>query len=115
MTPASDLAEGLLNNTERPLVYHKETGKELFAGKALPHFNEVDEGAGVDALVTHHVWTAMGLVPDTTLHNIRWGRRYQGEDIDDFVWVFEISGAGYIFRIAPSMPIWVEAQGRITA
>ena len=89
MTPASDLAEGLLNNVQRPPVYHKETGKELFPGKALPHFNEVDEGAAVDALVTNRVWTAMRLNPATTLHDIRWGKQYG----DDFVWVFEISGA----------------------
>jgi hypothetical protein len=93
MTPASDLAEGLLNTTERPPVYHRENGHELYAGKALPHFNEVDEGAGVDALVTNRVWTAMNLNPDTTLHDIRWGRHYQGNGVDDFVWVFEISGA----------------------
>ena len=93
MTAASDLAEGLLNNVERPPVYHKETGRELFPGKALPHFNEVDEGAGVDALVTNRVWTAMGLDPATTLHDIRWGRHYRGNGIDDFIWVFEISGA----------------------
>jgi hypothetical protein len=36
---------------------------------------------------------AMGLAPDTTLHDIRWGRYYRGKDIDEFVWVFEISGA----------------------
>jgi hypothetical protein len=93
MAPASDLAEGLFNNVDRPPVFHKETGKELFPGKALPHFNEVDECAGVDALVTNRVWTAMGLDPATTLHDIRWGRQYQGNGIDDFVWVFEISGA----------------------
>jgi hypothetical protein len=93
MTAASDLAEGLLNNVERPAVYHRETGKELFAGKALPHFNEVDEGAGLDALVTNRVWTAMGLNPATTLHDVRWGRHYKDNKIDDFVWVFEISGA----------------------
>jgi hypothetical protein len=93
MTPASDLAEGLFNNTDRPPVYDRENGKELFPGRALPHFNEVDEGAGVDALVTNRVWTAMGLNPDTTLHDIRWGRHYRGNGIDDFVWVFEISGA----------------------
>ena len=49
MTPASDLAEDLLKDTQRPPVYHKETAKELFAGKALPHFNAVDSGAGVGA------------------------------------------------------------------
>lgn len=93
MSAASDLAEGLLNNVERPPVYHRETGRELFAGQAVPHFNEVDEGAGVDALVTNRVWMAMGLDPATTLHDVRWGRRYQADHIDDFVWVFEISGA----------------------
>jgi hypothetical protein len=93
MAPASDLAEGLLNNVDRPPVFHRETGKELFSAKALPHFNEVDECAGVDALVTNRVWTAMGLDPATTLHDIRWGLQYQGNGIDDFVWVFEISGA----------------------
>jgi hypothetical protein len=93
MTAASDLAEGLLNNVERPPVYDRETGRELFPGKALPHFNEVDEGAGVDALVTNRVWTAMGIDPATTLHDVRWGRHYKDNHIDDFVWVFEISGA----------------------
>ena len=93
MTPASDLVEGILNDVKRPPVYNKETGEELFPGKALPHFNEVDEGAGVDALVTNRLWTAMGLDPATTLHDIRWGRYYKGNNIDDFVWVFEISGA----------------------
>ena len=93
MTPASDLAEGLFNNPVRPPVFDKTNGEELFAGKALPHFNEVDEGAGVDALITNRVWTALGLDPSTTLHDIRWGRHYKGNGIDDFVWVFEISGA----------------------
>ncbi len=93
MTPASDLAEGLLNNVERPPVYHPDTKEELYPGKALPHFNEVDEGAGIDALVTNRVWTAMGLDPTTTLHDIRWGERYTGDHRDDFVWVFMISGA----------------------
>lgn len=93
MSAASDLAEGLLNNVERPPVYHKEYGWELFPSKPLPHFNEVDEGAAIDALVTNRVWTAMGLNPATTLHDIRWGQHYRGEDVDDFVWVFEISGA----------------------
>ena len=93
MTPASDLAEGLLNNVERPPVFRRETGEELLAGKALPHFNEVDEGAGVDALVTNRVWSAMGLDPATTLHDIRWGQHYRGDGFDGFVWVLEISGA----------------------
>ena len=58
MAPASDLVEGLLNNPDRPPVYHRETGAALYAGQALPHFNEVDEGAAVDGLVTNRVWTA---------------------------------------------------------
>jgi hypothetical protein len=91
--PASDLAEGLLNNVERPPVYHEATGKELFAGQPLPHFNEVDEGAAVDALATNRIWTALGYDPATTLHDLRWGAHYSGNGVDDFVWVFLISGA----------------------
>ncbi|MFN8379837.1 MAG: fucose isomerase [Anaerolineae bacterium] len=93
MTPASDLVEGLLNNVERPPVYDAVTGEELFAGKALPHFNEADEGAGVDALVTNRVWTTMGFDPATTLHDLRWGEHFTGDGVDNFVWVFLISGA----------------------
>jgi hypothetical protein len=87
--PASDLAEGLLNNVERPPVLSRDGSRELYAGAPLPHFNEVDEGVAVDALVTNRIWTAMGFDPATTLHDIRWGEEFGGE----FVWVFEISGA----------------------
>jgi L-fucose isomerase-like protein len=87
--PASDLAEGLLNNVERPPVRSRDGSRELYAGTPLPHFNEVDWGVAVDALITNRIWTAMGLDPATTLHDIRWGEEYQGQ----FVWVFEISGS----------------------
>jgi hypothetical protein len=93
MTPASDLVEGLLNNAERPPVYDTVTGEVLYGGQPLPHFNEVDECAGLDALVTNRVWTAMSLDPATTLHDLRYGEWYEDETVNDFVWVFEISGA----------------------
>ncbi len=89
LVPASDLAEGILNSTERPPVRSRDGARELFAGRAFPHFNEADEGVAVDALITDRVWTAMGLVPDNTLHDVRWGEQYG----DDFVWVYEISGS----------------------
>lgn len=93
MTPASDLVEGLLNNADRPPVYGGKSGKELYAGGPLPHFNEVDECAGLDGLVTNRCWTALKLDPATTLHDVRWGEHFTGEGIDDFVWVLQISGA----------------------
>jgi hypothetical protein len=89
LTPASDLVEGLLNNVERPPVPQAGNGRILYANCALPHFNEVDECAGVDALITNRVWRKLKLAPETTLHDIRYGEQYNGE----FVWVFEISGA----------------------
>ncbi len=89
MTPASDLVEGLLNNVDRPPVTAEGNGRVLYQGQALPHFNEVDECAGVDALVTNRVWRQLGLAPETTLHDIRFGEEYDGL----FVWVLEISGA----------------------
>jgi hypothetical protein len=93
MVPASDLAEGMLNNTERPPVYAEGTKEELYAGGPLPHFNEVDEGAAVDVLLTNKIWTALGFDPSTTLHDVRWGEQYKGDGVDDFVWLFQISGA----------------------
>jgi len=92
MTVASDLVEGLLNNVDRPPAYDA-AGNELYPGAPLPHFNEVDEGAAVDALVTNRCWTALGLDPATTLHDVRWGERYRGDGIDGFVWLLQISGA----------------------
>ena len=92
LAPASDLVEGLLNNAERPPAFGKD-GRELYPGKPLPHFNEVDECVGLDSLITNRLWTAMGLDPATTLHDVRWGEHYKGNGVDDFVWLFQISGA----------------------
>ncbi len=88
LAPASDLVEGLLNNSDRPPV-KSSAGRVLYEGEPLPHFNEVDECAGLDALVTNRVWKTLGLPPETTLHDLRFGEEFGGE----FVWVFEISGA----------------------
>jgi hypothetical protein len=106
MAPASDLAEGMLNNADRPPVYAEGTCDELYAGGPLMHFNEVDECAGVDALITNRCWKSLGLDPSTTLHDVRWGEHYRGESgngpgksagstdqIDAFVWLLQISGA----------------------
>jgi len=92
MAPASDLVEGLLNNPHRPPVF-AEGGELLYEGLALPHFNEVDEGAGVDALVTNRVWRSLGLDPSTTLHDLRWGESFVLNGHEEFVWVLQISGA----------------------
>lgn len=92
LAPASDLVEGLLNNVERPPAFDT-AGRELYPGRALPHFNEVDECAGLDLLLTNRVWIAMHMDPASTLHDVRWGEHYTGNGIDDFVWVFQISGA----------------------
>ncbi len=98
MAPASDLAEGMLNNADRPPVYAEGTSEELYAAGPVVHFNEVDECAGVDALVTNRCWTALGFDPSTTLHDVRWGEHYKGQgpngnNIDEFVWLLQISGA----------------------
>src|SRR6185369_7879582 len=93
LAPASDLVEGMLNNVDRPPVKARNNGRVLYDGCALPHFNEVDECAGLDGLVTNRVWKALGLDPETTLHDVRYGEPYQVDGREEFVWVFEISGA----------------------
>ncbi|MCL4852924.1 MAG: fucose isomerase, partial [Bryobacteraceae bacterium] len=48
---------------------------------------------GLDALVTNRIWNKLGFDPENTLHDVRWGEDYPINGKDEFVWVFEISGA----------------------
>jgi hypothetical protein len=89
LTPASDLVEGMLNNADRPPVRSADGQRVLFEGEALPHFNEVDECAGLDGLVTYKLWRELGFAPENTLHDLRWGAKHGS----DYVWVLLISGA----------------------
>ncbi|MBX3744007.1 MAG: fucose isomerase [Verrucomicrobiae bacterium] len=92
LAPASDLVEGTLNNVDRPPVRSAD-GRVLYPGEALPHFNEVDECAGLDGLVTYRLWRELGFAPENTLHDLRWGQAFRGAGVDAYVWVFLISGA----------------------
>ncbi len=89
LLPASDLVEGTLNNSDRPPVRSRDGKRVLYAGKPVTHFNEVDECAGLDGLLTQRVHAALGQSVENTLHDVRWGSEFGGE----YVWVFLISGA----------------------
>ncbi|MGN6506776.1 MAG: fucose isomerase [Tepidisphaeraceae bacterium] len=93
LLPASDLVEGTLNNADRPPVRSRDGKRELYADEAIPHFNEVDECAGLDGLLTYRVHRAMGEPVENTLHDLRWGDPDQSGTTDDYVWVFLISGS----------------------
>ena len=108
LLPASDLVEGTLNNSDRPPVKSRDGKRVLYAGKPVTHFNEVDECAGLDGLLTQRVHAALGQPVENTLHDVRWGapvtrtilsadpKRKGGQDCpphEDYVWVFLISGA----------------------
>ncbi|HZN67890.1 MAG TPA: hypothetical protein VFB66_21570 [Tepidisphaeraceae bacterium] len=93
LLPASDLVEGTLNNTERPPVKSRDGNRVLYDGQPLPHFNEVDECAGLDGLMTYRVHKAMGQPVENTLHDLRWGDVDRSGTVADYVWVFLISGS----------------------
>ncbi|MGC6462317.1 MAG: fucose isomerase [Pirellulaceae bacterium] len=93
LMPASDLVEGTLNNTSRPPVKSRDGKRLLFRGQPVPHFNEVDECAGLDGLMTYRVHKAMGQPVENTLHDLRWGDSDPTGTTDDYVWVFLISGS----------------------
>ena len=93
LLPASDLVEGTLNNTERPPVKSAAGDRALYYGNPLPHFNEVDECAGLDGLMTCRIHKAMGQPVENTLHDLRWGDWDRSGTTDEYVWVFEISGS----------------------
>ncbi len=92
LLPASDLAEGLLNNSDRPPVKNA-AGKVIRRGQPLTHFNEVDECAGLDGLFTQRVHTALLQPVENTLHDLRWGDWDRSGTTDQYVWVFLISGS----------------------
>lgn len=85
---ASDLVEGMLNNTDRPPIKDPETRAAVHPGRSIPHFNEGDLGAGIPQLLMHEILERKGMPSETTLHDVRWGREWE----DRFVWVFLISG-----------------------
>ena len=93
LMPASDLVEGTLNNGDRPPVKSRDGQRTLYAGEPLPHFNEVDECAGLDGLMTYRVHKAMGQPTENTLHDLRWGDWDQSKTTSEYVWVFLISGS----------------------
>ena len=92
LLPASDLAEGLLNNGDRPPV-RNAAGRVIRAGRPITHFNEVDECAGLDGLLTNRVHAALNQPVENTLHDLRWGDWDQSGTTPEYVWVFLISGS----------------------
>ena len=93
LLPASDLVEGTLNNADRPPVRSRDGKRVLFDGQPLVHFNEVDECAGLDGLITYRVQRSLGQPVESTLHDVRWGDIDRSGTVADYVWVLLISGA----------------------
>ncbi len=108
LLPASDLVEGMLNDSNRPPVWSRDGKRELYAGRPLTHFNEVDECAGVDGLLTDRVHRALGQPVENTLHDLRWSDRDASGTVEDEVWVLEISGAVPASHFADG---WAGAEG----
>lgn len=92
LLPASDLVEGTLNSTDRPPV-RRPDGSVIRDGEPIPHFNEVDECAGLDGLFTDRVHKALGQPRANTLHDLRWGDADASGTTQEYVWVFLISGS----------------------
>lgn len=108
LLPASDLVEGMLNDSVRPPVMSRCGQRELYPGVPLTHFNEVDECAGLDGLLTQRVHSALGQPVENTLHDLRWSDKDQSGTVDDEVWVLEISGAVPASHFADG---WAGAEG----
>ncbi|QDS92654.1 hypothetical protein FF011L_14010 [Roseimaritima multifibrata] len=108
LLPASDLVEGMLNDSCRPPVRSRDGKRTLHEGRPLPHFNEVDECAGLDGLLTCRVQEALGQPVENTLHDLRWSDQDASGTVDDEVWVLEISGAVPASHFANG---WADAEG----
>ncbi len=105
--PASDLAEGLLNNVDRPPVVGDEADKPYYGevirpGEAIPCFNEVDGGCAIDLILSNPLWTSLDQDPAANQEDIRWSRKYTGPATttkgeiqleDEEIWVELLSGS----------------------
>lgn len=87
-TSASDLPEGMLNNSDRPDIIWTETGEVINKGFPIIHFNEGDLGSAVPQVLMYEILNRKKMPPETTLHDVRWGDIWE----DKFVWIFEVSG-----------------------
>jgi hypothetical protein len=92
LLPASDLAEGSWNNDDRPPVVRAD-GSIIREGEAIVYFNEVDEWAGLDGLFINRVHRKLGQPVEATLHDLRWADFDGSGTVDDYGWVWLISGA----------------------
>ncbi len=94
LLPASDLVEGTLNNADRPPATSRDGLRVLYAGETAAAFQRSRRVVrGSMRLMTHRVHSAMGQPVENTLHDIRWGDVDRSGTVDDYVWVFLISGA----------------------
>ena len=71
----------------------RDNGRVLYEGEPLPHFNEVDECAGLDGLMTYRVWTRRWASRSRTRCTTCAGATRIATARRDYVWVFQISGA----------------------
>jgi hypothetical protein len=93
LLPASDLIEGMLNNSDRPPVRTRDGSRIIRNGEPIVHFNEVDECAGLDGIMTYRVHKALNQPVENTLHDLRWGDLDRSGTVQDYVWIFLISGS----------------------
>lgn len=108
LLPASDLVEGMLNDSKRPPVFSRDGKRELYAGQPVTHFNEVDECAGLDGLLIQRIHSALGQPCENSLHDLRWSDRDLSGTTQEEVWVLEISGAVPASHFANG---WADAEG----
>jgi len=115
--PASDWWKDA--QQRRPAGRRRSETGTLSKRKPIVHFNEGDMGGRTSGTDARHL-PSQGIPPETTLHDVRWGREYNGK----FLWVFEISGgapprisaAGKTRKFTAnrkSISRWVEAPARV--
>jgi hypothetical protein len=85
---ASDLAEGLLNNPDRPA---SARGGRAACCSMARRCRTSTKWMSVPAstVLTNRVWSALGLDPSDDLARRAVGRRGTERGVDEFVWVFE--------------------------
>ena len=77
MTPASTWSKGLLNNVDRPPVYHADTGRSCTPARRCPISTKSTSAPAWTPDDQPRLDGAWAFDPATTLHDMRWGEHYR--------------------------------------
>lgn len=91
--PAPDFAIALCNDADRPRVLSRCHRRYLGGDQPIATAHDADEGAAVDAWITHHVHRAMHQPLETSSYRLLYAEPDPSEETEDVIWTLDAASA----------------------